>query len=111
MDASTLHQYRFVQLFLGAGLVAGMLAVALLRIAGTGTGGPAEAARDATRVSPWRDVLGLLVAVATSVTLLYLLPIGLVFRFFQTWQSVALLVAFVIVAAAPGVYAVRTRTL
>ena len=65
----------------------------------------------ATRVGPWRDVLGLLVAVATSVTLLYLLPVGLVFRLFQTWQSVALLVVFVIVAAAPGVYAVRTRTL
>ena len=75
MDASTLHQYRFVQLFLGAGLVAGMLAVALPRTAGTGTGGLAEPARDET--------------------------------------GVALLVVFVfvIVAAAPGVYAVRTRTL
>lgn len=47
----------------------------------------------------------------SPVTLLYLLPVGLVFRFFQTWQSVALLVGFVIVAAAPGVYAVRTRIL
>jgi len=111
MDPSTLHQYRFLLLLLGAGLAAGVPAAALLRRMTPASGGYQAPAQDPTRVSPWRDALALIVAIGTSVMLFYLLPAGLVFRFFQTWQSVVFLVVFAAAAALPGVYAVRSGVL
>lgn len=111
MDASTVHQYRFLLLFLAAGFAAGVVAVALLRRAVAGRAAGTEPVEDATRVSPWRDTLALLVAIATLVTLLYLLPAGIVFRFFQTWQAVVFMVVFVAVAGAAAVYAARILVL
>ncbi len=111
MDAATILQYRFLLVLLGAGFVAGVVAVALLRGTRAGAGKAAGAPEDATRFSPWRDVMALLVAVAVSSALIFLLPAGIVFRFFHSWQAVVYLVVFVVVAAAPVGYAIRIRAL
>jgi hypothetical protein len=111
MDTSTVHQFRFLLLLLGAGLAVALLAVGLSRRTPPGAARATGASEDAPASGPWREALALLVGVSALTALVYLFPAGVVFRFFHTWQAVVYLVAFVLVTAAPVVYAARTRVL
>jgi hypothetical protein len=92
MDTSTVHQFRFLLLLLGARLAVALLAFGLSRRTPPGTARAAGASEDAPASGRWREALALFVGVSALTALVYLFPAGVVFRFFHTWQVIGTLV-------------------
>ncbi|HXY19314.1 MAG TPA: NADH-quinone oxidoreductase subunit A, partial [Gemmatimonadales bacterium] len=117
MDASTIHEYRFVLAFLVLGLVFGMIAVAVPHfIAPRGRGQDTFKTYESGIVperGAWRQFslgyyLYALLYLAVAVDVIYLLPVALVFRTMHTWQVLVEIVVFVAILAVAVVYSWRT---
>ncbi len=117
MDASTIHDYRFVLAFLGLGLVFGILALVVPYLLA-----PRGRGRDALRTyesgiiperGAWRQFsllyyLHALLYLAVAIDVIYLFPVALAFRTIYSWQVLVEILAFVAVLALAVVYAWRT---
>jgi NAD(P)H-quinone oxidoreductase subunit 3 len=117
MNPSTVFQYRFVLIFLGLGLVFGLLAVAVPKlIAPRGRGEDALKTYESGIIpqrGAWRQFslayyLYALLYLAVAVDVIYLFPVALVFRTLHTWQVVVEVLVFVAIIAVAVVYSWRT---
>jgi NADH:ubiquinone oxidoreductase subunit 3 (subunit A) len=118
MDASTIHEYRFVLAFLGLGLVFGMISVAVPHFIAPRSRGEADTFKTyESGIVPergaWRQFslayyLYALLYLAVAVDVIYLLPVAVVFRTLHTWQALVEIVAFVAILAVAVVYSWRT---
>ena len=117
MDASTIHEYRFVLAFLGLGLIFGMISVAVPHfIAPRGRGQDTYETYESGIVperGAWRQVslayyLYALLYLAVAVDVIYLLPVAIVFRTVHSWQVLVEIVGFVAILAVAVVYSWRT---
>ena len=118
MDASTIHQYRFVLAFLVLGLIFGMISVAVPHFIAPRSRGEADTFKTyESGIVPergaWRQFslayyLYALLYLAVAVDVIYLLPVALVFRTLHTWQTLVEVVVFVAILAVAVVYSWRT---
>jgi len=118
MDASTIHQYRFVLAFLGLGLIFGMISVAVPHFIAPRHRGEKDTfqtyesgivpERGAWRQFSLAYYLYALLYLAVAVDVIYLLPVAVVYRTLHTWQSLVEIVVFVAVLAVAVVYSWRT---
>ena len=117
MDASTIHEYRFVLAFLVLGLIFGMISVAVPRfIAPRGRGEDTYKTYESGIVperGAWRQFslayyLYALLYLAVAVDVIYLLPVAMVFRTLHSWQALLEVVVFVAILAVAVVYSWRT---
>ncbi len=117
MDATVVHQYRYVIAFLAAGFVFALIAVALPYVIA-----PRGEARDALKTyesgiiperGAWRQFslayyLYALLYLAVAVDVIYLFPVALVFRMMGGWQVLVEVLAFVAIIGLAVIYSWRT---
>jgi NADH:ubiquinone oxidoreductase subunit 3 (subunit A) len=118
MDASTIHQYRFVLAFLGLGLIFGMISVSVPHFIAPRSRGEKDTfetyesgivpERGAWRQFSLAYYLYALLYLAVAVDVIYLLPVAVVFRTLHTWQVLVEVVVFVAILAVAVVYSWRT---
>jgi NAD(P)H-quinone oxidoreductase subunit 3 len=118
MDVSTIHQYRFVLVFLGLGLVFGVLSVLVPQfIAPRGRNGHDALKTYESGIIPergaWRQFslayyLYALLYLAVAVDVIYLFPVAMVFRSMHGWQVLVEVLVFVGIIAVAVVYSWRT---
>jgi NADH-quinone oxidoreductase subunit A len=117
MDASPVHQYRFVVIFLALGLVFGVLSVIVPIFVAPRTRGQDSLKTYESGIIPqrgaWRQFslayyLYALLYLAVAVDVIYLFPVAVVFRAVHSWQVVAEVVVFVAIMAVAVVYSWRT---
>ena len=117
MNPETIVRYRFVLAFLALGVVFAVISIVVpLFIA------PRGRARDTLKTyesgiiperGAWRQFslayyLYALLYLAVAVDVIYLFPVALVYRVFNTWQALVEVVAFVFIVALAVVYSWRT---
>jgi NADH:ubiquinone oxidoreductase subunit 3 (subunit A) len=117
MDASIVHQYRFVLAFLAIGLVFAVIAVLVpFVIAPRGKGADTLKTYESGIVperGAWRSFslayyLYALLYLAVAVDVIYLFPVAIVYRMMGGWQVLVEVLAFVAVIAVAVVYSWRT---
>ena len=118
MDATTVHQYRYVLGFLGIGIVFGVLALVVpFVLAPRGGHGKDTLETYESGIVPergaWRQFslayyLYALLFLAVSVDVIYLFPVAVVFRLMHGWQVVVEVLAFIAIVALAVVYSWRT---
>ncbi len=117
MDASPVHQYRFVIAFLALGLVFGVLSVIVPIFVAPRTRGQDSLKTYESGIIPqrgaWRQFslayyLYALLYLAVAVDVIYLFPVAVVFRAVHSWEAVAEVVVFVAIMAVAVVYSWRT---
>jgi NADH-quinone oxidoreductase subunit A len=117
MNPYTVFQYRFVLIFLGLGLVFGLLAVGVPHfLAPRGRGDDALKTYESGIIpqrGAWRQFslayyLYALLYLAVAVDVIYLFPVALVFRTLHSWQVVVEVLVFVGIIALAVIYSWRT---